>query len=132
MAQSGLQWSEDEQYQGEGSLLTTAFTLPRYRDDCTVQLVVTENYITLTFILDRIVPSFDNLKLLNDFNANIDFLNASIIRMGREAQPFLVLKGSLFVLEGPESGIQFVGKVLNYILSDAVSPFLRPLTIITE
>lgn len=132
MAQSGLQWVEEEGYEGPGSMLTTEFVMPRYHDGCSLRMVASEDMVTLTFILDRIVPSFDNLKLMNDFNANVDCLNASIIRMGREGQPFLVLKANLFNVESEAGAIAFVGKVLNYVLSDAVAPYLRPLTIITE
>lgn len=130
-AQSGLQWEEDEKFNGNGCCLLTNFTLPRYYDDCSVQLFAHEDCILMVFTLDRIVPSYDNLKLINDFNTNVSYLSAAIELKGR-GEYFLTLKAPDLNVTDENDGVSWVGAVLNYILSDAVAPFLRPLTVITQ
>ena len=131
-AKQGLQWQEVDGYEGDGCLLMTGFQMPRYEDECRIRLIATEEYVLLNFVLERIVPSYDNLKLLNDFNSHVSLMNASIVRVGEERIPVLYLQSNLTIVESEQGAVAFVAKMLSYIFSDEVAQYLRPLTIITE
>ena len=127
---NGFAWSENDKFEGEGCLLACKGGFPYYDDDCLIQLHATENVVEIEFVLDCINPTYDNLKLVNDFNDNVSFLKASIRRQRQGF--FLVVAANLLVVENEQQAVNFFMQAFKYVASQEVSIFLRPLTVITQ
>ena len=127
---AGFSWSENDQYKGEGCLLSCRAGFPYYDDDCVSNLFVSENNMQIVFILDSIVPTYDNLKLVNDFNNQVPFLKAAINKS--RDNYFLMISSNSITLESEEGAVDKFIESFKYVSSQEVAMFLRPLTVITQ
>ena len=126
--QKGFSWQEEN---SEGScILSCRIGFPYYDDDCVVQIMVSEGEMQVAFILDAIVPTFDNLKLVNDFNDRVNFLKAHIHKSQRSY--LLVISGGLITNSTEQHAVDAFMAMVNYVASQDVAIFLRPLTVITQ
>ena len=125
----GFAWSEGEENNGT-FFLGCKFQFPYYDDDCQINLLFDADSVRICFYLDAIIPSYDNLKLINDFNENVPFLKAHIARTKNGY--FLFITHDIINPESEEVAVKNFVEICKYVNSQNVSIFLRPLTVITQ
>ena len=126
--QKGFNWQEEES-QG-ASVISCRGGFPYYDDDCLIRISVNENTMEVLFILDAIVPTYDNLKLVNDFNDQVQFLKAHIHKTQRSY--LLIISSGLIVNSTEQHAVDTFVELFKYVASQDVAIFLRPLTVITQ
>ena len=126
--QKGFSWQEEN---SDGAcVLSCNIGFPYYDDDCVVRIMVSEDEMEVLFILDAIVPTFDNLKLINDFNDRVNCLKARIHKTQRSY--LLIISGGLIKTSTEQHAVDTFMSMVNYVASQDVAIYLRPLTVITQ
>ena len=126
--QKGFSWQEEN---AEGAcILSCRIGFPYYDDDCVVRIMVSEDEMEVLFILDAIVPTFDNLKLINDFNDRVSHLKARIHKTQRSY--LLIISGGLIKTSDEQNAVDAFMATVNHVASQDVAIYLRPLTVITQ
>ena len=125
----GFSWSEDAS-DGKVSRIACRWGFPYYDDDVVIQIELTERTMNVSFILDAIAPTYDNLKLVNDFNDQVSFLKAHIRRTQRSF--LLYISSGLIRVNDEQTAVSTFLDLVGYTASQEVAIFLRPLTVITQ
>lgn len=127
-AQRGLDWSEID-YQGNGCRLMSVVALPNF-PRCFITVDLEAESILINYYLNQAVYSTDTLKLVNDFNENVNYLKAYVAPY--DDATYLMVSAGDFFISSEEDGINAFMKLFSYIQSQEVAMFLRPLTIISR
>ena len=126
----GFAWSEEQTDDKSIAVLSCNIGFPYYDDDCVIRVVVSQKTLEVVFLLDAIVPTFDNLKLVNDFNAQVSYLKAHIHKTQKSY--LLFISSGIINVDNEQTAVNNVVSLVDYVASQDVAIYLRPLTVITQ
>ena len=124
-------WSDDSQGNNQVARLTTGIGVKNLDDDVSLTLTYIENgVLIITFTFDSLEPTADNLLLVNNFNANVTGMKASIEQRGRKQ--YLIINVECINPLDEEGALNFFIMNMNKINDESTLRYLEPLTVITK
>lgn len=107
--------------------LTANIASKKYDDGIYIEITVFDSgTIFVDFVFDKLDPTFENLKLCNDFNENLSFLWAAVAEIN--GNNYLRIRGTICNNEKKEAKIaEDICFLMDYCTGDTVEKYLKPL-----